>query len=162
MVVEAGILHISTPPSHMHRKQPHRSTQGGRALVFRHDDHGRRADDHPGILVGRAANAACDHETEVHVVGHVVGVEGLADGIEHPLTGHADVDHQGRSTLEEAVKVLADEGDTPAAHPETLPDGVAHQESAVEHRYTGLISRDKLAVEVDEHALVAGVGLEAV
>jgi hypothetical protein len=80
--VELGILHVRIVAASVHGEQ-RQAALGDikrRGLVFWNDDDGGRADDDARTLVGRALDAAGDHQADVDAVaGHVAGGEGVED-----------------------------------------------------------------------------------
>jgi hypothetical protein len=142
--------------------QPARLALGPRRLVLRGDDDGGAADHEARILVDGGLDAARDHQPQVdtlsfdtvHAVGGQRGVQRVGD----LLPRQTDVQRDRARALEQAVQVGV-QTDEPAAHQaQALPHAVAEREAAVEHRDPGLVARHELAIDVDEHLLVAGVG----
>ena len=71
---------------------------------------------------------------------------------------HADVERDRGRAFVQAVEVRV-EADQAALHQaQPLPDAVAEDEAAVEDRHARLVARHELAVDVDQHAVVARVG----
>ena len=79
--VELGILHIGIAATHVdcEQRQSRRECFGLRRLVFGNDDDRRGADRRARVLVGRALDAARDHQPDVHAVLHPVGGQGVVD-----------------------------------------------------------------------------------
>ena len=93
----------------------------------------------------------------MHAIAHLVRAQRLADRSAELGPRHTDVERDGLGTLEESVEVLVEERRVPLVHAQPLPDAVAEHEAGVEHRHDGLGPRLQLAVDVDQHGVVARV-----
>src|SRR5207302_33344 len=89
-------------------------------------------DRHARILVGRALDAAGDHQPHVHAVGHVVGPQGRVDRLGQLTAAAADVEHDGPRALEEAVEMALQEGGMARPYPQTRPRAGAEPPQATQ------------------------------
>ena len=86
---------------------PSFSVVGQRLLVLGDDHHRRRPDRHARILIGRALDAARDHQPHVHAVAHVVGPERRVDRLDQLIAAEADVERDRLRALVQTVEMLA-------------------------------------------------------
>ena len=90
--------------------------------------------------------------------GHAVLRQRVEDGLRQLGARHADVERDRGRAFVQAVEVRV-EADQAALHQaQPFPDAVAEDEAAVEDRDARLVARHELAVDVDQHAVVARVG----
>ena len=140
------------------RDRPRSQDRRQRILVLRDDDDRRRSGGHPRVLIGSRLRSSRDHQPDMHPVAvHAVGVEGPVDLRSQLLAGHSDVERDRRSTLEETIEMLFQEGRMTVCNPQSLPDPVSQDESRVEDAYDRLFALEELPVDGDEDLAVARI-----
>ena len=137
---------------HVHGEQAEAALPASPAwrLVLGNDHDRGRPDRHARILVGRALDAARDHQPHVHaVVVMPLARERVVDRLRQLGAVQADVEHHRLRAFEQPVEVGVEEQRVAASHAQPLPDAVAEHEAAVEHRHHGLGPGLQRAIDPD-------------
>src|ERR1051326_5991956 len=140
--------------------QPAHADVRARLLVLGHDDNGRMAESVARILVWCVLGPARDHQPDVDTALHTVGFDRASERGTNLLAAHADVERDGARAVEQAVEMRLFEQQGAVVQPQPFPHAIAQHEAGVEDGDLGFAARHHLAVEIDEHALVARIGGE--
>ena len=133
VTVDAWVLHISIAPSHVHGIEPHAAIIEARVwvLVLRDDDNGGPADGHRGVLVRGGFDTATHHQTDMHMVLHLVGGQCVVEALRQCFLTQAHIQVQCFGTFPEPLHVLVEKGNDAVVHTQSFPDPVTENESAV-------------------------------
>lgn len=101
-------------------------------------------------MLGRSLlRATGNHQPQVHVVVHVVAVNGCLKRLSYFVASLADVEGDRSCAREQAIHVALQEREVSVMKPYAFPDAVAYQEPSVEHRDLGFVTGEELPVDVD-------------
>ena len=160
--VEPHVEHRRRRAAHGYGGEPQapNGRRWARALVLGRYGHGRPAKRVAGILIDGRLDAPRNHQTQMNAIGHGVGRQDALEGSGHFGAGHADVEADGFSALEQPIEMDVQEKQAAFVQPKTLPHAIAHAKAGVEDRHPGLGTRHKLAIEPYARRLVARIGVE--
>ena len=160
VAVEPLVEHLGSGPPHRGREQRDAGVGHRRIghLVLGDDHHVRPADHVGGVLRRGLLVAPGDHQAQVGAVVHAVALDGGPQCGGDLPPGAADVEVYRGGAGEEPVQVPVEEGELAVVQTDPLPDTVADEEAAVEHRHLGLVTWEELVVDPDLDGGVALVG----
>ena len=118
-----------------------------------------RADRQARVLIGRALDAARDHQPDVHAVRHAVGLDDVEQARLQRLAAQADVDAQHLRPVPQPVEMAVEKGDAPVDEAQALPHAVAEHEAGIEHGDLRLLARRQRSVDADQDGIVARVAV---
>jgi hypothetical protein len=94
----------------------------------------------------------------VHVVAHVVGLQGAPQLLDDVVRGRNLVEGEGFCGVAQALQVVEQAENGAVVKPKALPHAVAALDDAVEGTHPGLVAMYEFAVDVDDEIFVSGVG----
>jgi hypothetical protein len=92
-------------------------------------------------------------------VGHAIFVERVLHRLDHAGTVEADVEIDRSRALEQPVHVGVEADQLALDQAQAFPHAVAQSEARVKDGDHGLVAWEEGAVHIDQHAVVAGIGL---
>jgi len=127
VAVEAGIQIVGrTAPNGAGKKgDALAATLGISFFVFGDDDQVGSGNSKPGILAGRLFDAACEHDTDVHMVVHIIGIQRFADFLSEFGATHPNIESDCGSTIPEAIEVFIQKDKDIVMETQCFPDAVS-------------------------------------
>ena len=159
VAVEFGVQVVRAPSSHGGSEKPQAASSAllGCDLVFGNDHHIRAGEREPGVLGRRFLDASGDHDTNVHAIVHIVGLQCLPDVPLQFLFCEGKLQSDRFRSFPETLKMILEETQAATVQSDPFPNAITYQIAAVKNRYAGLSPRHERTIDVDEHIFIAPI-----